>query len=364
MIADRSDPRKSATARCARSAQLKRHTGYFRNLELLARSERDVQGEAIRLGDDLAAEAIAVVELGERGTRVARSNRVHDRQDLAHVVLHRLERRPIRGIETERDEKTLLGLAEQAPAYERASLLDQRGGLLRDPTLQAFLGVLGLAVPRVDRQRDQALLESLPQPALLLQLLRALVVRRRQGVPRPWTERRGRRGDGPGDRAGGTRNPSVGASRRADSLVLEVGEVRGEVLQRHLRVDLAPADPERVRPRRVRLPADREGCDVAVLDHVRQELVVRVSVGVGEDVARAPELLAKLLDGIGQLGLDALRVRLLRLALLTSEARMGLRVRLHVEALGDHRTELLPRHAATADEVRVHEERRGEPEVL
>src|SRR5207247_8567514 len=130
-----------------------------------------------------------------------------------------------------------------------------------------------------------------------------------------WTERRGRRGDGPGDRAGGTRNPSVGASRRADFLVLEVGEVRGEVLQRHLRVDLAPADPERVRPRRVRLPADREGGDVAVLDHVRQELVVRVSVGVVEDIARAPELLAKLLGGIGHLGLDALRLTLFRLAL-------------------------------------------------
>src|SRR5262249_54696372 len=167
------------------SAQLKRHTGDFRNLELLARTERHVQGEAIRLDDDLTAQSVAVVELGERGAGVARPDRVQDRHDLAHVVLQTFERRAIRRIETQGDEQPLLSLAEEAATQERLGLLDQGGALLRDPALQALLGVQGLTVARVDRQRDQTLLERLPEAALLLELIRAVVVGCRQRVPRP-----------------------------------------------------------------------------------------------------------------------------------------------------------------------------------
>src|SRR5262249_25786323 len=136
------------------SAQLKRPTGDFRNLELLTCTERHVQGEAIRLDDDLTAQSVAVVELGERGAGVARPDRVHDRHDLAHVVLQALERRAIRRIETQRNEQPLLSLTKKAATQERLGLLDQGGALLRDPAPQALLGVQGLAVARVDRQRD------------------------------------------------------------------------------------------------------------------------------------------------------------------------------------------------------------------
>src|SRR5262245_24209641 len=193
IVAIRGRPRP----RRAESAQLKRHTGDFRNLELLARSKRSVQGEAIHLGDDLAAQTIAIVELRERGAAVARPDGVHDRQDLAHLVLQCLEGRAVRWIETQRDEQTLLGLTDQAPPQEGLSLLDERRAVLRDPTLQPLLGVLSLTVSRVDRERNEALLERLPEAALLLQLIRAVVVSRRQGVPRPSAGLDGRRGRGP-----------------------------------------------------------------------------------------------------------------------------------------------------------------------
>src|SRR5580765_560812 len=169
-------PLGRSSRRVSGSWQAKRDARDLGNPDLLPGPQRRVQRKAIRLGDDFAAKLVAVVQLGQRHARVARPDRVGDEHHLADLVLECLERRPVRRIEAERGEEPLLRLPEDAAVEQGSALLQQAGDLLRDPTFQALLRILGLPVTGNDRERDRALLQRLPQESALLQLLGALVV--------------------------------------------------------------------------------------------------------------------------------------------------------------------------------------------
>src|SRR5712691_220413 len=99
------------------------------NPERSSGRERCIQGQAIRLGDDLGPEAIAIVQFGERGERVSRPDGVNNERHFSHLVLEGLERRPVRRIERESGKEPLPGLAKQPTPHQVATLVEQIGHL-------------------------------------------------------------------------------------------------------------------------------------------------------------------------------------------------------------------------------------------
>src|SRR5262245_18326971 len=149
-------------------------------------------------------------------------------------------------------------------------------------------------------------------------------------------------------------------------LLVEDVEVPGELLERHLRVDLAAVDLQRPHERRVALATHGEGGGVALLAHASEQVVIGAAVRVGEKLHPASQLPLEQTRRLRELGLHAMRVLRLGLTGGPAQIAVSLAVGLHVEALGDEALELVPgqRVAATADVVGVDEQRGREPELL
>src|SRR4029077_10484948 len=176
---------------------------------------------------------------------------------------------------------------------------------------------------------------------------------------RSWTPRRER--PPPRSRPAGARAPPPRAASRApdspEILLLEDVQVLDEVVERHLGVDLAAMGREWAHERGVALTPHREGGDVAVLLDLGQEAFLPPPVGIGQDLAATPEVLAERLLRLLELGLHAARVLGLGLALGAAQVGVGLGVGLDVEAGRGHLTQVVPgeRPAARADPVGIDE---------
>src|SRR5215470_18910891 len=148
--------------------------------------------------------------------------------------------------------------------------------------------------------------------------------------------RRPRRGPPPRPAAGdGGPSPEV--------LFLEERQVLGEVLQRHVGIDLAAVDGERRHEGGVALAPHGEGGHVAGGLDLPQHVVVPAAVGIGDGVGRLAELPLEELPGLRELGMHALVELGGALTRGATKVAVGLGVRLDIEALGLERLDVRPR---------------------